>query len=555
MNSDVEKIKDRLNIVDVVSEYVTLTKAGKNMRGLSPFTNEKSPSFFVSPDRQLFHCFSSGKGGDMFTFIQEIEGLDFPGSLKLLADKAGIKLTFQSKDAKEKYDTLYTILDDVTDFYARTLETDKQALTYLTNRGVSLNTIEEWRLGYAPDEWRKTLEHLTKKGYSEDDMKRVGLIKIADNKKKYDTFRGRIMFPLFDVSGRVIAFSGRILKNDTDAPKYVNSPETPLFNKSEVLYGLDKAKTSIRRQDYVILVEGQMDVVMSHQAGLTNTVASSGTALTELQLNRIKRYTSRLIVAFDSDQAGFTASAKNAEVAMKHGFDVKIAPLPENSDPAELIKEDPKKYRDVLASSQHIVDFYVDRVMSVEKDTRTIARRIRMEVLPLIKNVESALERAHFLQRIAQRTGLPEEAVREDFKDLGKVERSQPLQEVSKSCIPRKDSIIRELYGVILWKDSKNLQKRLEESMGREKGKLEELDLIKDQLVFEAETKYGDEKMFDAMIEDLFMNLDMEYVRDQFTTTMKALAFAEKEGDAEKSSTLLKKCQELTEKLAKYNNI
>lgn len=555
MNSDVEKIKDRLNIVDVVSEYVTLTKAGKNMRGLSPFTNEKSPSFFVSPDRQLFHCFSSGKGGDMFTFIQEIEGLDFPGSLKLLADKAGIKLTFQSKDGKEKYDTLYTILDDVTNFYARTITTDKQALTYLTNRGVTPETIEEWRLGYAPDEWRKTLEYLAKKGYSEEDMKCVGLIKIADNKKKYDTFRGRIMFPLFDVSGRVIAFSGRILKNDTDAPKYVNSPETPLFNKSEVLYGLDKAKTSIRRQDYVILVEGQMDVVMSHQTGLTNTVASSGTALTELQLNRIKRYTSRLIVAFDSDQAGFTASAKNAEIAMKHGFDVKIAPLPENSDPAELIKEDPKKYRDVLASSQHIVDFYVDRVMSVEKDARTIARRIRMEVLPLIKNVESAIERAHFLQRIAQRTGLPEEAVREDFKDLGKVERPQSLQEVSKSCIPRKDSIIRELYGVILWKGAQNLQKRLEESMGREKGKLEELDLIKDQLVFEAETKYGDEKMFDVMIEDLFMNLDMEYVRDQFTTTMKALAFAEKEGDAEKSSTLLKKCQELTEKLAKYNNI
>lgn len=555
MNSDVEKIKDRLNIVDVVSEYVTLTKAGKNMRGLSPFTNEKSPSFFVSPDRQLFHCFSSGKGGDVFTFVQEVEGLDFPGSLKLLADKAGVTLTRTSGQSQEKYEKLYTILDDVTSFYEQHLLKNKEACSYLKKRGVTEQTISEWRLGYAPNEWRDTLEYLTNKGYSESDIRQVGLIKRSENNRVYDTFRGRVMFPLVDVSGRVIAFSGRILAKDTDAPKYVNSPETPLFNKSEVLYGLDKAKSSIRRQDYVILVEGQMDVVMSHQAGLTNTVASSGTALTELQLNRLKRYTSRLIVAFDSDQAGFAASAKNAEMGMKFGFDVKVAPLPENSDPADLIKDDPKQYRDVLASSQHIVDFYVDRVMNHETDNRTIARRIRIEVLPLVTTIESAIERAHFLQRVAERTGLPEEAIREDFKDLDKDSKAIPQENIKRTHLSRKDSIMRELYGVVLWKKSEELRKRLEEIIGDEKQKLEELDLVKDQLIFEAETKYGDEKTFDTTIEDLFMNLDIEYVRDQFTHTMKALALAEKEGDAEKSSTLLKRCQELTETLAKYNNI
>lgn len=573
MNNDVEKIKERLNIVDVIGDYVVLQKAGKNMRGLSPFTNEKSPSFFVSPDRQLFHCFSSGKGGDVFTFVQEVEGVDFSGSLKILADRAGVTLTHKKGESREKYDKLYKILDEATSFYEMNLLENKDAMKYLESRGVTKETIQDWRLGYAPNEWRKTLEHLKSKGYSEQDIKLVGLIKVTENdkgKRFYDTFRNRIMFPLFDTTGRVIAYSGRILAKDTDAPKYVNSPETPLFNKSEVLYGLDKAKTSIRRQDYAVLVEGQMDVVMSHQSGVKNTVASSGTALTELQLGKLKRYSSRLIVAFDSDRAGFAASAKNAEMGMKVGFDVKVAPIPKDSDPADMLEEGLEGYKEVLANSQHIVDFYVDRILEEEKDKRTIARRIRVEVLPLIVNVKSSIEKAHFVQRVSERTNLPEDAVWDDFKELGKTpapeytRRNESTDEPSVNNISRRDSIIKELYSILAWQKDvedklisiEDFEKRMKDILGDEEflTKSEEYSGLTQEFIFEAEIKYGDAEQFLVTVEDLFASLGVEYIRDQFTKTMKDLALAEKEGDAERSSTLLAKCQELTEKLAKYNS-
>ena len=569
MNSDVEKIKERLDIVEVVGEYITLQKAGKNMRGLSPFTNEKSPSFFVSPDRQLFHCFSSGKGGDMFSFVQEVEGVDFRGSLKLLADKAGITITQRNNQERKHEEVLYTILDDATTFYQKQLLSDKQAREYLEGRGITTETIYEWRLGYAPDEWRSTLEYLKGKGYSDGDIGRVGLIKQTQNDKGtryYDTFRGRVMFPLFDISGRVIAYSGRILAKNVDAPKYVNSPETPLFNKSEVLYGLDKAKTSIRRQNYVILVEGQMDVVMSHQAGLKNTVASSGTALTEIQLGKLKRYTSRLIVAFDSDGAGFRASAKNAELAMVHGFDVKVAPLPADADPADMIKDDSQAYKDVLAKSQHIVDFYVDRIIADEKDDRVVARRIREEVLPLITGVTSAIEKAHFVGRVATRAHIPEEAVWEDFKSVEaerKSERPQTSQvapERKRSMPTRRESIFKEIYGIVLWQKETDepsieidaIENRWREIMGEEgyARRIEEYQGVSDQLLFEAETRHSENEDLKIFTEDLLSRLDGENIREEFNETKKALARAEKEGDAERTSTLLAKCQELTKKLA-----
>jgi len=581
MSSDVETIKERLDIADVVGEYVTLKQAGRNLRGLSPFTNEKTPSFFVSPDRQLFHCFSSGRGGDMFTFIQEVEGVDFRGALTMLAERAGVELTRQSAESRKKEDVLYDIMEEAAAFFETCLEDAEDAQVYLNKRGFTVDTITSWRLGYAPNEWRALLTHLRKHGYADADMLRAGVIKERDasrggsgGERYYDTFRGRIMFPLFDTSGRVIAFSGRILVGEADtqapgsgeAPKYVNSPETPLYNKSTVLYGLDRAKAAIRRQDYAVLVEGQTDVVLSHQFGLRNTVASSGTALTERQLETLKRFSDRLIVAYDSDRAGFTASAKNAELGMQMGMDVKVAPLPEGKDPADVLLTDPQELQEILTRGTHIVDFYTERITADESDTRSVARRVRDEVLPLVAYVQSAIETSHFVRKIADITGISEQAVWDDLKALPQKGGRKPLNSNGTSekreqpARGRQEAILRELYGILAWQKTRSdtpvdlsvVESRIEEIIGEEEFKkcTEELTGEEGSLVFEAEVKHGESEMIDAVIDDLMMHLEHEAIRAQFTDVMQRLARAEKEGNAEESAELFAKCQELSGRMA-----
>src|SRR5581483_2261534 len=303
MSSSVEQIKAKIDIVSLVSAYMKLDKAGMNWKGKCPFHNEKTASFFVSPDRGSFYCFGCHKKGDIFTFVEEFEGVDFVGALKILAEKAGVTLDkFSGTKEQGEKNKLHNILEQATIFYQRKLS--GEALDYLKNRGVSDETISSFRLGFAPEEWRSLYGHLKEKNVSEADMMAVGLLKQKDS-SYYDTFRGRIMFPISDPSGRVVGFSGRILKVKEEAPKYVNSPETSLFNKSQILFGLDKAKISIRTKDYSILVEGQMDLVMMHQVGINNTVASSGTALTAEHLTRLRRLSNRLIMAYDADNAGF----------------------------------------------------------------------------------------------------------------------------------------------------------------------------------------------------------------------------------------------------------
>lgn len=576
-NNDVENIKERLNIVDVVGEYVTLQKAGKNFRGLSPFTPEKTPSFFVSPDRQLFHCFSSSRGGDVFTFIQEMEGVDFYGALKICADKAGITLsTTRSKD-KGEYDVLYQICDEATAFFEKALVASKSAQEYVASRGISADTTSMWRIGYAPDEWRALLAHLRSKGYKDADILRAGLIKESSKpsaqEKYYDTFRGRVMFPLRDVSGRVVAFSGRILAKDVDAPKYVNSPETPLYNKSELLYGLDMAKNDIRRQDYAVLVEGQMDVVLCHQYGLKNAVASSGTALTPEQISTLKRYSRRIIVAFDSDRAGVKASVRNAELGMQLGMDVKVAPLPEGKDPADMLTDDPQTLKDVLAASQHIVDFYVDRIVEAESDARVVAKRVRDEVLPLVAGIPSAIERSHFIQRIALGAEISEKAVWDDFTALVEARESAPRAGVSKdvqdTTVPRTprnivDIIVRDIWGISLWQkeektpalDPAKTFEHMKDIVTADvfQNYHEEYEGEKNSMLFEAETKYNETDNLAKVVDELFIRLEQEMIRERLSHVMRKLTIAEKKGDESETQTLLTECQTLSQRMAQLTH-
>src|SRR3989344_4405479 len=283
MSSSVDQIKSKIDIVSLVSSYIKLDKAGTNFKGRCPFHNEKTPSFFVSPDRGNYYCFGCHAKGDIFTFVQEFEGLDFVGALKVLAEKTGVELIGYNRGEKTEKENFHEILEQATLFYQRKLQESKEAAGYLKARGIKTETIDDFRIGFAPSEWRELFDYLKSRNVSEADMLKCGLIKRKDESSRgtesyYDTFRGRIMFPLCDSAGRTVGFSERILVADLKNPKYLNSPETVFFNKSEIIFGFDKAKTEIRRKDYSILVEGQIDLVMMHQVGFSNTVAGSGTA-------------------------------------------------------------------------------------------------------------------------------------------------------------------------------------------------------------------------------------------------------------------------------------
>lgn len=393
----VELIKERLSILDVVGQYVELHKAGKSFKGRSPFTNEKTPSFFVSPDRGMYYCFSSQKGGDIFTFIQEMEGVDFKGALKILADRAHVELTPEDPKKRDARETQYALLEEATQFFWHAREENLSVNEYIESRGVKSQTVHTWRIGYAKDEWRALKEHLIAKGFSEQMLLAAGLVKQPEGgKESYDVFRDRIIFPIADSSGRIVAFSGRTLKADPGTPKYVNSPETELYKKSEVLYGYDKAKQGIRQYDFSLVVEGQFDLVLSHQAGYTNTVAVSGTAFTPYHLGLLERLSSRIVLALDADRAGIAAVKRSATLMLQHGMDVKVARMEGGKDPADIVRTNPNDLKKFVGASVHVVEFLLNVLKEGAKDERTYKLRVREEVLPLVANIQNRIDREHF---------------------------------------------------------------------------------------------------------------------------------------------------------------
>lgn len=415
----VEQIKERLSIVDVVGAYVELHKAGKSYKGKSPFTHEKTPSFFVSPDRGVYFCFSSQKGGDMFTFIQEMEGVDFKGALKILAEKAHVELIPEDPKKRDERETAYALLEAAAEYFF--LERDKHPHTdeYVKTRGVTEFTIRAWRIGYAPDEWRSLKTYLTGKGFSEKDMLSAGLIKMADQgKEPYDVFRDRIMFPIMDASGRVVAFSGRTLKKEEGTPKYVNSPETELYKKSEILYGYDRAKNSIRQYDFSLLVEGQFDLVMTHQAGYTNAVAVSGTAFTDHHLTLLTRLSNRAVLALDSDRAGIAAVKRVAGMMLARGMDVKVAEMPFGKDPADVVRQDPQELKNAIGKATHVIEFLLKVLKTDAKDDRTYKLTVREELLPVLITMQNRIDREHFEGVIAEAIGTTKDAVHFEVERL-----------------------------------------------------------------------------------------------------------------------------------------
>lgn len=423
MRGDTETIKERLDIAEIASQYVKIERAGSGFKARCPFHNEKTPSFFISPVRQSFYCFGCGAKGDIFTLVQELEGLSFLETLKMLAEKAGIEIDYRPEavEAKTEKDKIRSALEKATQFFENQLLASDDARKYLASRDISESSQKFWRLGYAPAEWRALYNSLLQAGFNKDILVKAGLIKEVTGgiKEPYDVFRDRIIFPLADSSGSIIAFSGRALTSDAQ-PKYLNSPDTILFTKSGVLYGLDKAKDKSRRKNYAVLVEGQVDLVLSHQVGVDNTVASSGTAFTIHHLERLKKLSNRIILAFDGDRAGEVAAEKAAELALSLGLEVKVARLPEGKDPADVVRESPDKWKEILRNSKPAVEHFLERVIEGEKDKRKVGKLIEYKILPLITLLGSSMERSHFVSLIAKHTGIKEDIVWEDLKKAKK---------------------------------------------------------------------------------------------------------------------------------------
>jgi DNA primase len=506
---NVEKIKERLDIVDLLSSYLKLEKSGANYKARCPFHNEKTASFYVSVERQSFYCFGCQAKGDIFTFVERFEGLDFKGSLKQLADRAGVTLEFSNKESKEEKDErdrLFDVLEAATEFFTKNLANDKGAREYIDKRGINEKSIDQWRIGLAQAEWRSLHDELLAKGFKKDEMLKAGLIKKTDDGKYYDTFRARVMFPIFDTAGRVIAFSGRILVDDPKAPKYLNSPETELFKKSEVLYGLNFAKSEMRRLEYTILVEGQMDLVMAHQAGTRNTVASSGTAFTAQHLEKLKKLAGKILIAYDSDEAGRKATRRVGEMALGLGLEVKVADMPEGEDPASLILSSCEDWKNVLSKAFDLVSFLTKQAVknSAGKEIR-LAKELSDNVLPAIALVESEMLRSQYVSVVAKMTKIPEASI---WADLKKISKSKTITDskVTDYEIAREEEM---LAGLILWRESVDSRqetldrrRRLEEILGT---KVEDIIEGKDRdaLLFQSEIRWSGvdvEKTFNEIL-------------------------------------------------------
>lgn len=471
MDSVVEDIKSRINIVDLIGEYLRLQKAGANWKALCPFHREKTPSFVVNEEKQIWHCFGCGKGGDVFGFLMEMEGVEFKEALKVLADKAGVELkTYKPEQAVDK-NKILEILDLAARFYEKQLWEGmgkEKILNYLRQRGIKDETIKDFRLGYAPPGWRNLLKFLTNKEYTTDDIAKTGLLvekstnseqdsQTPDSRLQasdhYDRFRDRITFPIDDVMGKVVGFTARVAPGgDESQAKYVNTPETSAYHKSKILYGVDKTKKNIKEKDFVIIVEGNTDVIASHQAGINNTVAVSGTALTSDQLDILKRYSENVVMLFDMDSAGEEAMLRSSELAFQKSMNVSVARLPGGKDAAEVAGKNPDDLIRAVKEKMPAMEYFLGRIFSkYDKEKAEDKKKIVRDALNLIRNISNEIERSHWIKELAQKLDVEDKLLidtlaKSQKRVRGKVEEG----EEEKAFQTREETIRGKIIGLML---------------------------------------------------------------------------------------------------------
>lgn len=432
-NPIVAEIKDRLNIADVISSYIPVKKAGTNYKANCPFHQEKSASLMISPSKQIWHCFGCNEGGNVFSFVMKYENLEFGEALKILAERAGVQLPKYSKEAvqADQYkERLIKINDLAANFYAQVLQKSsvgKIAREYLDRRGLNSQTIKDWQIGFAPDEFHILENVLVKKSFSKQELVDAGVSSKSQRGGIYDRFFNRITFPIKSYSGDIVGFTARVVetpalseKNPVKGAKYVNSPQTEIYNKSRIIFGLYQAKQAIRKEDCAVIVEGNMDVISCHQAGFKNVIASSGTALTYEQLQILSRLTKRLKFAFDADLAGDTATRRALDLALRLGFSVYIIKIEGAKDPDELIKKDPKLFSRAVKEAPLYLDYFFDKEFAnYNPSSIDSKKKIFSALLPLIEQLSDPLEKDHYVKKLSQKTYVYEKTILESMAPSG----------------------------------------------------------------------------------------------------------------------------------------
>lgn len=556
-----EQIKQRLGVVDVVGSYIKLQKAGANFKAPCPFHSEKSPSFYVSPSREMWHCFGCNRGGDIFEFVKEMESVEFPEVLRILADRAGVKIVYEKQEFVNEKTRLLDLIKDAAFFYQKKLVDSGEVLKYLRERGLKNETLKDFQIGFAlPEEagWRNLLYFLKDKGYSEADVEKAGLAVRKDSGGFYDRFRGRIIFPLKDYSGRIVGFSGRVFGPEKEGVgKYINTPQTVLYDKSKILYGFDRAKTEIRKQDFCVLVEGQMDVLMSHQARIMNAVAVSGTALTSFHLASIKRLSSNLIMAFDGDEAGLEAAGRSIDMALQNEFEVRAVLLEGAKDPAELVLRDPDLWESLVKNSVHIIDFYLNILKNkhgiVDKNVKSVgdevARRFVMDVeknvFPYVAVLQSEVEKSHWVSKISREISVAEDAVlaqirksKIPFEDKNRLSAGKSKSSLVVS--DRKDVILKKLAGIKLWQKEKNVLSDFATPFVDDFLAVFSPEIEANKLSLEAELYYADSKKFEEEVEYLEKELKREILKGKLFLLTEELRMMENDDRANEKEISVK---------------
>ncbi|MFZ5392083.1 MAG: DNA primase [Patescibacteria group bacterium] len=571
--NEIEEIKQRLDVVELAKNYMTLRQAGRNFKAVCPLHNEKTPSLMVSPDKQIWHCFGCGAGGDIFALVQKMEGLDFYESLKILAEKAGVELKQNPgyKKFKQEAERLTDINTLAAEFYYQAFKLSKigvVAREYVKKRGLDEATINKFKIGYAPDLWDALVNFLKSRGKSEQEMQTVGLVSRTKKNTVVDRFRQRLMFPIWDQNNIIVGFTGRVLREE-DNPKYLNTAATKLFDKSKIWYGLNFAKEKIKNKNEVIVCEGQMDVIACHQAGYDQAVCSSGTAVSVLQLKLLKRWTENIVLAFDKDQAGLLAGYRLTGLALAAGLKVKIIDMGEYKDPDEMIRADKSKWEESLKGAKDFVDYYIDAFSLNSGDVKQ-KQDLADKIIPLVDQVEDEVGKGHYLGWLADKLGVDSRFVLEKYEKWQKKNEADLVKKAGKEeknkqrTIDLADPRLR-LLGLFLafWNNLRDERKylpsdissvKLKEIVTYLQAKKENSDFDWSELAGFDEKVVIDLRKLVLVIEKEYQDLDEELIKNEvklLLTRIEAIGYERKKEELENMISEAEKTGE-REKVKEY---
>ncbi len=600
--NDTQAIKDKIDIVDFIGEYVQLKPAGVSHKGLCPFHREKSPSFMVNRERQSWHCFGCSKGGDIFSFLQEIENMEFVEALRFLAQRAGIVLdTFKTDIDKSQKNRVKDVNKEAARFFRNFLiqiPASQKAVEYLNTRGLQAQTQEEWGVGFIAEQWDLLTKYMIKKGFSIDDLVASGLTIKRDGADAssgrgfYDRFRGRIMFPIWDIYGDVVGFTGRVLvETEHSGGKYVNTPQTLVYDKSRVVFGLNKAKQEIKSHDRIVVVEGQMDVIACHQAGMKYVVATSGTAFTQEQIALLKRYSTNMYIAFDADAAGQSAAKRGIDLALAAGMRVKIIRIPEGAgkDPDECLKKNPQVWFDSVEKARDVMEWYFESAFQgVNIQEPRVRQQVAETLVQEILKISYPIERDFWLHELSARLGVSMEVLREQMQvtrqkqtpvraqNFGKNQAESSVTAPHSAPLTRMDQLLERFLILVfrfpkilqnqsffldetpiqasrffpLYQTIKNMYTRsqvLDISVLREHLTAHNLDQFSEILFLKGEREFFDYKETDALLElqQIQDQVNLQAKKEKRQGLQEQMFRAEKSGDTERLDQLMKELQEV----------